>query len=366
MKSRPFVAAGMLASMIGAGATATGLGAIVDGFERAFSAQGHDMRVVVMSRGATTEQTSLLPVSTLGAITSQAEAKLASPEVLVPTVVYKEAGEVTAVAVRALDPAGFELYGIRMLSGRMPTPGEAEFIAGENLRRNIPWIEVGTTLPLLGETYTCVGVFRGDDIHSGEIVTTRAHILRDPARIPLSVVWLETGSPEDAQQLVARFNHSHAYGTDAQTEREFTKAVVGDRRHLLDSMLLVFVFVLGGTALASSVFLSMLQEGRLGEFSTLRAIGFKRRAVAAIVLYETELIAIVGGAIGALLAVLGLRDYTVQVVGAQFVPTTFAAPVRAPIALIAIAIMLLVGVIGALGPMYRAHRIEIGRGLREE
>jgi ABC-type antimicrobial peptide transport system permease subunit len=97
---------------------------------------------------------------------------------------------------------------------------------------------------------------------------------------------------------------------------------------------------------------------RVREMGTLRALGFGRRSVGALLLVESALVGAAGGALGAALA-LAFDGFAMNLMGLAFELDVTPAGLGRGLLL-----ALLVGVLGALPPARAASRLEIVDALR--
>jgi len=104
---------------------------------------------------------------------------------------------------------------------------------------------------------------------------------------------------------------------------------------------------------------------RSREIATLRAIGFRGLPVIFSVLYETMLLALLGGALGAILTWVVFNHYTVSTLGQNFTQVVFAFQVSPPLLWTGLRWALAIGLIGGLFPALRAARQPVTAGLRE-
>ena len=366
LASSPFITALVLTSMVVVGSTVGGVVGVLSGLRRAFSTTGHDNRVIVSDAGSHTESDSILAQQSLGPITVRPEIVRSSPEVVVDALVLLPMGGVHPVTLRGLEPQGFEMHEMQLVAGRMPEKGAAEMIVGETLHSHLPWLGIGSTLDVVNEKLTCVGIFRSAGYLGGEVWTTRATVMSDPRRTALSVVYLDTKTKEDATALSEKLRTDRALNVQAFSEQAFYAKILGDHDHLIKAMMVIFVLVVFGAILVASSLLSLLQQRRVGELFTLRAIGFRSRAIAAIVLWETEILALGGGAVGLGVSVVALRNYSVLSASPGGSAITFRPHLTLELAIASLGAMCLVGILGALVPIVRALRAQVASGLREE
>ena len=129
---------------------------------------------------------------------------------------------------------------------------------------------------------------------------------------------------------------------------------------------MVLFLVSAGSILASSSLIALLQQRAVPELCVLRAVGFRSARVILLILLETELLTMLGGVFGVLVTAIALRQYVVYTVSTSLTPLVFRAPLTAPVAIVTLVGMFLIGIVGASLPIIRMARLDIAHGLREE
>jgi putative ABC transport system permease protein len=105
---------------------------------------------------------------------------------------------------------------------------------------------------------------------------------------------------------------------------------------------------------------------RTREIATLRALGFGSGAVVASVLMESLVVALVGGALGAVGAYAAFDGYSAATMNWQtFSQVTFAFAVTPALLVQAMIWATVLGLVGGLFPAIRAARLPIAAALRE-
>ena len=349
---RPFVRTLVITTMFVVAAAFAGVASIALSLRSAFSFQGHDTRVMVTDRGSRAEKESTLDPSLLNAITVAPEIRRQSPEALTMSMVLA-GGSVTIVQLRGLEPEGFAMHDMKLVSGRMPAPGAAECLVGDALLEQEPSFAVGSQLDLVGVKVTVVGTFHAEGFLSGEAWTTRQFYTSDPRRKSLASVYLETSTREEARALAQRLGTDRALRVKAVLEPDYFKEQLG-----------AFDFVVLG--LASASLIALLQQRAVPELCVLRAIGFRATAVSLLILVETEILTLLGGGLGTLATAFALRKYVVYTLSSSLTPLIVRSPLRPEVALVALAGMFFIGIVGAARPILRMRSIDISSGLREE
>src|ERR1019366_7880735 len=105
---------------------------------------------------------------------------------------------------------------------------------------------------------------------------------------------------------------------------------------------------------------------RSREIATLRALGFGGGAVVVSLMLESLVLALVGGAVGALLAFLAFNNFHTSTMNFQsFSQITFAFRVTPALLVRGIVWAALIGLIGGLFPALRGARMPMRVALRE-
>ena len=102
------------------------------------------------------------------------------------------------------------------------------------------------------------------------------------------------------------------------------------------------------------------------EIATLRAIGFRGFPVVLSVLIEALVLALIGGALGALIAYLLFNNFSVSTLGQNFTQVVFSFKVTPALVLRGLIIAVMIGMIGGLFPAIRAARLPVTTALREQ
>jgi putative ABC transport system permease protein len=126
----------------------------------------------------------------------------------------------------------------------------------------------------------------------------------------LGTIWLRVDQPERVGPLMAEIDALFR-NSDAETASETEKSWFANFFGMLQGLVTVILIVTGLVALCI-VFIaantaSMSVRERMGEIAVLKALGFSRRLVFGTLLAEATVLAIAGGAAGAL-ASLGLTS----------------------------------------------------------
>lgn len=351
--------------------------AMSEGFKAALRSTGRSDNAIVVQRGSASELTSGLSLDARNLIVVDErvarDAKgqpLASWEwVVVIGLPKKSDGLPTNVTLRAVTPRGFEVRGgIDVVAGRQFTPGLDEVIVGRKLLDRISGLELGGTVKYGQKRFQIVGLFDsqggafeseiwGDFDTMGAIFQRGAGSnslvvrMKDPATIPDLDRWIRA-QPQMQLQAVQ--------------EKKYYEEQAGPLARALQGLASFVAVIMGVGAVFGAInTMYAIVAARTREIGTLRALGFSRRAVLASFLIESVILALVGGAIGCLLAfpMNGFSTGTGQT--QSFSEIAFAFRITPGIVGVGMTFAVVMGVLGGLLPALRGARLPITRALRE-
>ena len=374
---RPWSALGTAVGMGLVVAVLIGALALAAGFQAALVQTGDPTHAMVLRTGADSEISSGLSldgVNILRALPDVARDAAGHPLISAELVVLtnlERLGQTGSsnVPIRGINPEGFAFRKqVKIVDGRMFTPGSDEVIVGRIIARRFKNCGVGDHMRFGQRVFTVVGHFStGGSAFESEIwgdatvlgpAFGRDNVwqsvtfqMRDPARLPALKRELEGDRRLNVQVL---------------TERQF---------YAKQSQLLANVIRVGGIFITlimavGAIFGAMntmyaAVGARTREIATLLVLGFSPLAVMASFMFESVLLALAGGLIGCLLA-LPINGITTSTTNwASFSELAFAFRVTPPALLAGLAFAILMGLAGGFFPALRAARQPLARSLRE-
>jgi putative ABC transport system permease protein len=273
------------------------------------------------------------------------------------------------ITLRAVTPRAFAVRGgIQIVEGRNFTPGLDEVIVGQRLVGQIEAMEAGKTVKYQQKRLRIVGLFesRGGAFESeiwGDFDALGAMFqrgagsnslvvrMKDPAAIPDLDRWIRA-QPQMQLQAVQ--------------ERKYYEEQAGPLARVLRGLATFVAIVMGiGAVFGAINTMYAIVSARTREIGTLRALGFSRRAILASFLIESVILALIGGAIGCLLAfpMNGFSTATGQT--QSFSEIAFAFRITPGIVLTGLIFAVVMGFLGGLLPALRGARLPITSALRE-
>jgi len=248
-------------------------------------------------------------------------------------------------------------------------------IVGEKLARRFGW-QLGDTITLKGAIYSgdwdfvIRGIYRGATQSTDESTmffhydylneTLQRRSKRWGNMVGVFVAEVEQADnvAQVALDIDAQFRNSAAE-TLTETERAFQLSFVAMSEAIIQAIRLVsYVVVIIIMAVMANTMAMTVRE-RTSEYATLKALGFRPLYVAGLILGESLLIALAGGALG-----IVLTQPAAHALGASLGNFLPGLKVSNDTLLLQWAAAGLVGLVAALAPMRRASRLRIVEALR--
>ena len=272
------------------------------------------------------------------------------------------------VMLRGVDPTAPDLRGgIKLVAGRMFTPGTDEVIVAKRIASRFANCNVGDRLRFEQRDFTVVGQFTaqgsafeseiwGDAnvlmpaLHRTGYYQTLVFRMRDPARFADLKKRIEADPRLQVQVLRERQFY-------AQQSEMFTTLITGIGLFITIIMAVGAVFGAANTMYAAI-------GARTREIATLLVLGFRPGAVMVSFIAESMIIAVIGGLVGCMLA-LPMNGITTGTTNFQsFSEMAFQFRITPQILVQGIVFAALLGLVGGFFPALKAARQSLSRSLR--
>ncbi len=346
-----------------------------EGIRATLVATGQPDNVMVLRKGAGAEINSGITRAQAAIVASlpglatdgQGRALLSREPVVLNTLPKRGSGKPSNVTVRGTSDIGLMLRPqVKLLQGRMFTPGTSEIVTGTAVARGFAGAGLGETLRFAGREWRVVGVFDGaGSAFDSEIWGDSEQMMQAFRRQNYSSVVLRLADADGFATLRTRIEDDPRLTLEAKREVRFyaeqSEALATFIRLL--GMALSIIFSIGAVVGAMITMFASV-AARTGEIGTLRALGFRRSAVLTAFLGEALLLALVGGIMGLGGASL-MQSVDISTVNFQtFSELAFRFRLTPAIAVQSIAFALLMGLVGGFIPAWRAARMKIVDCLR--
>lgn len=207
-----------------------------------------------------------------------------------------------------MSPELLETFGVQIVAGRAyEATATDEIILGYRAARDLKK-SVGDTIKIEDQEFKIVGIFQtgqvfGDSASMLPLVTLQA-MERKPGNVTLIFVRVKPGV--DLEALRAKIDKEHPEMATVRTESEFGRI---DRNLKLISAAntgaSILALVIGAIGVMNTTVMSVFERTR--EFGVLRAVGWSRLRVLALVMGEAVLIALAGAAVGLAVGMVAIQ-----------------------------------------------------------
>ena len=221
---------------------------------------------------------------------------------------------------------------------------------------------VGDIVEIGGSRFRVVGIFESGSTweEMGGVISLREaqSFMGRPRKVTMYMVKVD--NPNQAPEIKDRIN-TEMPDAHASLSGEFVEQMPD--MQAMDGMMAAISFLavaVGGIGVLNTMLMSVLERTR--EIGVLRALGWRRRRVLGMIINESLLLGLLGGLVGILVA-YGLTFLLNQIpmIGSILTPKW-----ELVIFLRAVAVALLLGLLGGLYPAYRATRLQPVEALRYE
>lgn len=349
--------------------------ALYNGVQQALVSSGSKENLIILREGAQAESTSWVTrdkVRILRDLPGIAKASdgqpLVSPElVIIFKLPRRDNPTGSNVNVRGVTPKALELRPfMKLVEGRMFRSGVNEVIVSQRMRERFVDLDIGDTFRFGTQTWSVVGVFdaKGTSFDS-EIWADVETLGLAQKRPEYSSVLTRPESAGAFKTIADAIQSDPRLKLQSKTEYKYydeqTTGLLGIR---ILVTIVAFFMVLGATLGAMNTMFSAVAS-RKRELATMRALGFKRRDVLLSVVVEAIVLSGLAGIAGVLMAlpVNGIATGTANFI--TFSEVAFNFTISTEVAVFAVVLAIVAGVIGGLLPAISAARLPITRALRE-
>jgi len=349
---------------------------MADGFEKTVAGTGSDDVVIVLREGSLSELTSGFSLhqakllSTAPGVAKQNGEPLVSFELyVIVDLLKKSTGLSVNAPMRGIEQTSLKLRdNVKIIEGRMFEPGRNEIVVGHNAREQFAGLGLGEMISFGNSEWQVVGVFdAGGSVFESELWADAKMVQAFFNRgTSYQSVRMKLAGPESLQEIKNFAEADPQLNVEIKTEADYyaaqSKPITTLIRYI--GYPLAFIMALGALAGAlNTMYTSVL--ARMGEITTLRALGFGAFPSFVGILTESIVIAIFGSAIGLVLAYVFFDGMLVSTLnGASFTQAVFEFSVSAKLITHALALSVVIGFVGGFFPALRAARMPIADAFR--
>lgn len=339
---------------------------VADGFERSFLGvyEGHGVDVVVVRARVADRMTSVLDESLAAEMAKVPGVRLVEPALL-DAISIEDAG-LYGVVIQGLRPEAQQLDDYALLGGRRLQAGDTRAVMlGRLLARNLGK-SVGDQVEVYEDQFfDVVGVYdRPNLFESGAMIMPLGELqdlLGQPGQVTAFNITVEQSGDSAEAARVAKAIEALGLGVSAMATKDYvgSDAKIQGASAMAWSTSLIALIV-GAIGMLNTMIVSVFE--RTTEIGVLRAIGWRRGRVVRMILMESSVLSIAGAVIGSALAVALIAAISRMPAASSMVSGRIATAVVVQGFLIAV----LIGLLGAIYPAYRAARLLPTVALRHE
>jgi putative ABC transport system permease protein len=365
-------------------ATVLGIGLVVivfifvrslaHGMEATYISTGDSRNLIVLRKGSTAESSSQISrdearrIQYLTGVARDEQGRpIASAEIIVLILLDRLTGDGTAnVLVRGISPMAMELRPqIRLIEGRMLQPGLHECIVSRRIADRFAHCRVGDSFKTGQTTWHVVGIFDAQQTaYESEIWVDADEARSAFKRSFYGSVLLRPVDAAAAESLKQRMLADRLLSVKVLTEAAYYEEQTQSAGLLrwLASFLAVIMSI--GAAFAAMNTMYAAVGARTREIGTLRVLGFRRRQIYASFLFESVVLALMGGAVGSLVSLLFNLISTGTFSATTFAEVAFQFRVTPSMIADGMGFAVVMGVLGGLLPARLAARKPVLDALR--
>lgn len=359
-------------------AVLVGVLSIAQGIQRTMSQSAADDNAIVLRSGSPDEMTSILAgeevriIADAPGIARGDTGALASGELFVIIELdNRSTGMAVNVPLRGLQRAAPEIRNDwHIVDGRPFEWGRNEVIVGRGAQLEFEGLDLGDKLEVGDELWEVVGVFSaGGGVSESEIWADAA------------VVQPAYRRGNSFQSVAIRLESADAFQTfkdHLTTDPRLSVKVLRQSDFYADQSTLLTGLITGlGTLIASLMAVGAIfgalntmytaVSARTKEIATLRALGFGAAPVVISVLAESLALAVIGGLAGGAAAYVAFDGFRAATLNwSSFSQIAFAFEVTPGLLVHGTVYAAIIGLIGGFFPAWRAARMPVATGLREQ
>ncbi|MGH9309476.1 MAG: ABC transporter permease [Vicinamibacterales bacterium] len=350
---------------------------IAEGFRAAMRGTGDPRTVIVLRSGSDTEMTSGFSgeeaklISEAPGVEQGPQGPKASSELFVivghP---LKRSGTDANVPLRGLTPMALEVRPqLKIVEGRMLTPGTTEIVVGRAASQQFSGLSVGSTVKSGENTWQVVGIFDAGGSVAETELWCDAKVLQSAYRRGNSYqsVYLRLQSEDSLQTVKDALTTNPRLNVTVIREPDYYAQQSQILQRVIRYIGVGIAALMGLGAIFGAVnTMYSAVAARTREIATLRALGFGAGPVVVSVLVEALVLSIVGGLLGGLAAWAAFDGYQTATMNWQsFSQVAFAFAVTPNLLGQGLLYAAIMGLLGGLLPAVRAARLPVVSALRQ-
>jgi putative ABC transport system permease protein len=342
--------------------------AMVQGIESVFVDTGDPLNLLIMRQGSQTETNSFFDRDIKGIVETMDGVKAVAGELIVLINRPRISGGTTNVIVRGISDKSMELRpNINVVDGRMFRPGLREVVISKTLSGKFKDMLLGDKIKIGRTMWDVVGLIdAAKTAYDSEIWGDYNEVSAEFNRPVYSSLLVRVSDRSAIQQVKDRLANDRRVKLDVMGQKEYFDSQTSTAAPIRVLGYVIAIIMSIGSCFAVMNTMYAATAYRTREIATLRVLGFKRRNILLSFMFESLLLAVLGGIVGSLLS-LSVNGITTGTMNFQtFSEVVFQFRVTPKLMLEGIAFAAIMGTLGGLLPARLAARTLIVSALRTE
>lgn len=342
--------------------------AMVHGIESVFVESGDPLNLILIRQGSQAETNSFFNRDIKPIIESTEGISAVAGEVIVLINHPRITGETTNVLVRGISDKSLELRPrIKVVEGRMLRSGLREVVISRSISRRFKDAKLGDSIKMGRAKWNVVGIIdAAHTAYDSEIWGDYNEVSQEFQRPIYSSLLVRAADESSIPVIKDKLSKDRRVQLDVFRQGEYFESQTGTATPIKILGYLIAIIMAVGSAFAVMNTMYAATAYRTREIATLRVLGFKRRNILLSFMVESLLLALLGGALGCVLAlpVNGISTGTNNMI--TFSEIAFEFRITPRLMLDGMLFAVVLGTIGGFLPARLAARLTIVRALRTE
>jgi putative ABC transport system permease protein len=342
--------------------------AMVNGLENTFVDTGEPLNLLLIRQGSQSETNSFFDREIKGIVETANGVAAVAGEIIVLINHPRVTGESANIMIRGVSEKSMDLRPkIKLVEGGMFRTGLREVIVSRSVSNRFQNTRLGDNLKIGRTNWKVVGIFDASHTaYDSEIWGDYNEISQEFERPIYSSLLVQAVDEASIDGIRDRLAQDRRVRLDVFRETDYFEAQTSSATPLriLGYMIATIMAIGSSFAVMNTMYAATAYRTR--EIATLRVLGFKRRNILVSFMMESLLLALLGGALGCLLAlpVNGISTGTANM--SSFSEVVFEFRITPRLVLDGMIFAAVMGTIGGLLPARLAARLPIIRALRTE
>ncbi|MBI5092392.1 MAG: ABC transporter permease [Candidatus Hydrogenedentes bacterium] len=284
---------------------------LAQGIDRALTTTGNPLNVIIMRSGAQADSQSEISMEQYqlarnipGVASADNGEPLAAPEIITLINKPRRDGRTANIMIRGVHANAFRLRpAVRLVDGRMMRPGLREMIVARPVSDRYQGLRLGDH-PRLGRgEFTVVGIFDAQGTaYNSEIWADGREVMQEFDRVNYSTVVVRARDRDAVSAIRNYVDQDKRLKLIAKDEVEYYQQQTKTAKPVKAFAAFLAMTMAIGACFAGMNTMYGNVANRVREIGTLRIMGFSPRAILVSFLIESVCLALLGGALGCVLA----------------------------------------------------------------